>query len=464
MYNGVAENINTQNSSEKAESKAEIDPLKVYVGNLPNNCTEGDLRILFERFGKVTEVRLFHPPTSPPCDYYVPSFAFIAFSSQESVQRVLSSGPIMLYGTHRVKVEAKKKSAYEASITKQVAPKSSSSATQHNSRTLPLLKSDLPKNKFKAESCQWRSFTAENALKILHVCNLPEDRPTENDLGELFEKYGKVTDVSIMPLPHNYAFVTFDSVEGVEKALAETRISIFGQRLNVARKRPRDSKLSTSSTCSAEDAESPLSKACTLAAHPPASKLRTFSTSSSTDSTSLFRSITASSYPPDSSSSKLPWANPVSSQEERHERVVKMPTMGPAVGISEKERDRQIFRELLGSSAGGSVQDDIFESDDEDEVADSEFESAAGNSRDCEIEEDQLKDGLDRVLTQLRNMALEKTFLEQDKKQLHAEKMELGKELRRANDGIAELVNQRLRDKKQLHAEKMELGKELRRA
>jgi len=124
-----------------------------------------------------------------------------------------------------------------------------------------------------------------------------------------------------------------------------------------------------------------------------------------------------------------------------------MPTMGPAVGISEKERDRQIFRELLGSSGGSSVQDDIFESDDEDEVDDSEFESAAGNSRDCEFKEDQLKDGMGRLLTQLRNMALEKTFLEQDKKQLHAEKMELGRELQRANDGIAELVNQRLRDK-----------------
>ena len=63
----------------------------------------------------------------------------------------------------------------------------------------------------------------------------------------------------------------------------------------------------------------------------------------------------------------------------------KMPAMGPAVGISKKERDRQIFRELLGSS-GGSAQDDIFESDDEDEVDDSEFESAAGNSRDSEFE------------------------------------------------------------------------------
>ena len=124
-----------------------------------------------------------------------------------------------------------------------------------------------------------------------------------------------------------------------------------------------------------------------------------------------------------------------------------MPTMEPAVGISEKERDRQIFRELLGSSGGPSVQDDIFQSDDEDEVDDSEFESAAGNSRDCEFKEDQLKDGMGRLLIQLRNMALEKTFLEQDKKQLHAEKMELGRELQRANDGIAELVSQRLRDK-----------------
>ena len=114
---------------------------------------KGDLRNLFEKLGKFTEVRLYHPPTSPPSDYYVPSFAFIAFVSQENVQRVLTSGAIMLYGTHRVKVEAKKKSEYEVSLSKQVVPKSSSSATQHNPRTLPLLKSDLPKNKFKAESC-----------------------------------------------------------------------------------------------------------------------------------------------------------------------------------------------------------------------------------------------------------------------------------------------------------------------
>ena len=68
-------------------------------------------------------------------------------------------------------------------------------------------------------------------------------------------------------------------------------------------------------------------------------------------------------------------------------KMEKMPAMGPAVGISKKERDRQIFRELLGSS-GGSAQDDIFESDNEDEV--DEFESEAGNSQDCEFKEGQL--------------------------------------------------------------------------
>ena len=95
------------------------------------------------------------------------------------------------------------------------------------------------------------------------MCNLPEDRPTENDLGELFEKYGS-------------------------------------------------------------------------AAHPVASKLRTFSESSSSNSTSCPRPITAS-FSPDGSSSKLPRADLVSSQDERQERVVKMekmPTKGPAVGIS----------------------------------------------------------------------------------------------------------------------------------
>ena len=42
--------------------------------------------------------------------------------------------------------------------------------------------------------------------------------------------FPKVTDVWISPPPSNFAFVTFDAAEGVEKVLANTPVAIFGQR------------------------------------------------------------------------------------------------------------------------------------------------------------------------------------------------------------------------------------------
>ena len=40
----------------------------------------------------------------------------------------------------------------------------------------------------------------------------------------------QVTDVWISTPPNNFAFVTFATAEGVERALANTPIVIFGQR------------------------------------------------------------------------------------------------------------------------------------------------------------------------------------------------------------------------------------------
>ena len=159
---------------------AKIDPLQIFAGNLPNDCTENDLFELFEKFGKVTELRLHHP--SAPCDYFVPSFSFVAFESTACVQRVLAARPILLYGNHKVKVDEKK--WCEKPSSSKPSPKSN----QLPLRSLPLLKADLPKKKYNNP----RGYNAEDHSKILHVSSLPEDC-CENDLGELFEKYGKVS-------------------------------------------------------------------------------------------------------------------------------------------------------------------------------------------------------------------------------------------------------------------------------
>ena len=176
-----------------------VDPLQVFVGDLPNDCTEDHLEELFENFGKVRYVRIYHPPTQ--CDYFVPSFAFVGFDSTACVQRVLAARSIMLYGNLRVKVEEKKirvplrrekhpPTATKATTAKHGSSNASAKSKQLPPRFLPLLKKDL--TKYSKEYGKSRGYKKEDVRKILHVSTLPEDC-SPNDLGELFEEYGTVS-------------------------------------------------------------------------------------------------------------------------------------------------------------------------------------------------------------------------------------------------------------------------------
>ena len=184
-YSYPKEVTRPEKKTELASFDTRIDPLQVFVGDLPNDCTEDHLEELFEKFGKVRRVRINHPP--PKCDYFVPSFAFVAFDSADCVRSVLAARSIRFYGSHRVKVEEKK-------IRVDV---SSSKASAKSKQPPPrfLLKKDL--NKYSKEFNKSGGYNKEDVRKILHVSCLPEDC-SPNDLGELFEDYGKVSSLSIV--------------------------------------------------------------------------------------------------------------------------------------------------------------------------------------------------------------------------------------------------------------------------
>lgn len=74
------------------------DAHQLFLGNLPHNATEDDLRQIFEPFGRVVELRI-HSKSNDRCKGpqgnntgKVPNYGFITFEDQEVVSKVLQGG------------------------------------------------------------------------------------------------------------------------------------------------------------------------------------------------------------------------------------------------------------------------------------------------------------------------------------------------------------------------------------
>lgn len=80
------------------------DNQQLFVGNLPHNIQERDLKSFFEKHGKVIDVRINRKGASSN----VPNFGFVIFEETETVQSILDMKPIFWGETHRLNVEEKK--------------------------------------------------------------------------------------------------------------------------------------------------------------------------------------------------------------------------------------------------------------------------------------------------------------------------------------------------------------------
>ncbi|XP_036147514.1 ras GTPase-activating protein-binding protein 2 isoform X2 [Monomorium pharaonis] len=77
------------------------DAHQLFLGNLPHNASENDLRQVFERYGRVAELRV-HSKSNDRCKgpqggnntARVPNYGFITFEDQQVVTKVLNSLPI----------------------------------------------------------------------------------------------------------------------------------------------------------------------------------------------------------------------------------------------------------------------------------------------------------------------------------------------------------------------------------
>jgi Ras GTPase-activating protein-binding protein 1 len=72
---------------------------QLFVGNLPHDCEENELREFFEQFGSVLQVRI------NPSKDNLPYYGFVEMDCQESVEKILQIKPLMFRGTRRINAE-----------------------------------------------------------------------------------------------------------------------------------------------------------------------------------------------------------------------------------------------------------------------------------------------------------------------------------------------------------------------
>jgi len=83
------------------------DRQQLFVGNLPLNITERELKEFFEQYGKVEELRI----NTKSGGGKLPNFGFVVFESPDTVKSILNikaSDGIKYNGEHRLNVEEKK--------------------------------------------------------------------------------------------------------------------------------------------------------------------------------------------------------------------------------------------------------------------------------------------------------------------------------------------------------------------
>uniref|UniRef100_A0A8D0CRF0 Ras GTPase-activating protein-binding protein 2 n=1 Tax=Sander lucioperca TaxID=283035 RepID=A0A8D0CRF0_SANLU len=80
------------------------DSHQLFVGNLPHDIDESELKEFFLTYGNVVELRI----NTKGVGGKLPNFGFVVFDESEPVQRILGAKPIMFRGEVRLNVEEKK--------------------------------------------------------------------------------------------------------------------------------------------------------------------------------------------------------------------------------------------------------------------------------------------------------------------------------------------------------------------
>ncbi|GAY45798.1 hypothetical protein CUMW_092100 [Citrus unshiu] len=196
---------------------------EVFIGGLPKDASEEDLRDLCEPIGEVFEVGLVKDKDSGESK----GFAFVAFRSKEVAKRAIDElcSKDFKGKTIRCSMSETNNRLFIGNVPKSWTEKEFRKVIEDvgpGVDTIELIK-----------------------VKALYVKNLPENTTTEQ-LKELFQRHGEVTKVVTPPGKsgkRDFGFIHYAERSSALKAIKDTeKYEIDGQVLEVALARPQTNK------------------------------------------------------------------------------------------------------------------------------------------------------------------------------------------------------------------------------
>ncbi|KAH9766961.1 Heterogeneous nuclear ribonucleoprotein Q [Citrus sinensis] len=229
---------------------------EVFIGGLPKDASEEDLRDLCEPIGDVFEVRLMKDKESGESK----GFAFVSFRSKEFAKKAIDElhSKELKGKTIRCSLSETKNRLFIGNVPKNWTEDEFRKVIEDvgpGVETIELIKKMLNAN-FKLDgntpTISWADpkstpdhSAAASQVKALYVKNIPDNTSTEK-IKELFQRHGEVTKVVMPPGKsgkRDFGFIHYAERSSALKAVKDTeKYEIDGQVLEVVLAKPQTDK------------------------------------------------------------------------------------------------------------------------------------------------------------------------------------------------------------------------------
>ncbi|XP_028300569.1 ras GTPase-activating protein-binding protein 2-like isoform X3 [Gouania willdenowi] len=216
------------------------DSHQLFVGNIPHDIDESELKEFFMTYGNVVKLRIINRGVGRK----LPNFGFVVFDDSDPVQRILEAKPLMFRGEVNLNVDEKTTRAFREQGRREMRPNDREPRGSQVIVGSKMMRQHNGGRDGELGDTDYKRIVRHPDSHQLFVGNIAHDID-ESELKEFFMTYGNVVELRIKTravgrkLP-NFGFVVFDDSDPVQRILEAKPLMFRGEvNLNVDEKTTR---------------------------------------------------------------------------------------------------------------------------------------------------------------------------------------------------------------------------------